>query len=56
MPGRLRVGRLGQGADVAGAMAFLASNEASYITGQSLLIGGGISLPSSLDIEAVTDG
>jgi 3-oxoacyl-[acyl-carrier protein] reductase len=53
---RVPVGRLGVGADIAGAMAFLASDEASYITGQSLLIDGGISLPSSLDIEAVTDG
>jgi 3-oxoacyl-[acyl-carrier protein] reductase len=56
MPARVPVGRLGTGDDIAGAMAFLASNEASYITGQSLLIDGGISLPSSLDIEAVTDG
>jgi 3-oxoacyl-[acyl-carrier protein] reductase len=56
MPGRVPVGRLGEGADIANAMAFLASDEASYITGQSLLIDGGISLPSSLDIEAVTDG
>lgn len=56
MPARVPLGRLGKGEDIAGAMAFLASNEASYITGQSLLIDGGIALPSSLDIEAVTDG
>jgi 3-oxoacyl-[acyl-carrier protein] reductase len=56
MPARVPVGRLGTGDDIAAAMAFLASNEASYITGQSLLIDGGIALPSSLDIEAVTDG
>jgi 3-oxoacyl-[acyl-carrier protein] reductase len=55
MPARVPLGRLGTGADIAGAMAFLASNEASYITGQSLLIDGGIALPSSLDIEAVTE-
>jgi 3-oxoacyl-[acyl-carrier protein] reductase len=55
MPARVPLGRLGQGADIAAAMAFLASDEASYVTGQSLLIDGGISLPSSLDIEAVTD-
>jgi 3-oxoacyl-[acyl-carrier protein] reductase len=55
MPARVPLGRLGTGDDVAGAMAFLASNEASYITGQSLLIDGGISLPSALDIEAVTE-
>ena len=55
MPARVPLGRLGTGADLAGAMAFLASDEASYITGQSLLIDGGIALPSSLDIEAVTE-
>jgi 3-oxoacyl-[acyl-carrier protein] reductase len=56
MPPRVPVGRLGVGADIAAAMVYLASTEASYVTGQSLLIDGGISLPSSLDIEAVTDG
>jgi 3-oxoacyl-[acyl-carrier protein] reductase len=56
MAGRVPVGRLGAGADIAGAMVYLASAEAAYVTGQSLLIDGGISLPSSLDIEAVTDG
>jgi 3-oxoacyl-[acyl-carrier protein] reductase len=56
MPPRVPVGRLGEGADIAGAMVYLASDEASYVTGQSLLVDGGISLPSSLDIEAVTDG
>jgi 3-oxoacyl-[acyl-carrier protein] reductase len=55
MAPRVPLGRLGQGADIAAAMAFLASDEAGYITGQSLLIDGGIALPSSLDIEAVTD-
>jgi NAD(P)-dependent dehydrogenase (short-subunit alcohol dehydrogenase family) len=56
MAPRVPMGRLGTGDDIAGAMAFLASNEAAYITGQSLLIDGGIALPSSLDIEAVTEG
>lgn len=55
MPPRVPVGRLGTGDDIAGAMVYLASPEASYVTGQSLLIDGGIALPSSLDIEAVTD-
>jgi 3-oxoacyl-[acyl-carrier protein] reductase len=55
MPPRVPVGRLGAGEDIAGAMVYFASPEASYVTGQSLLIDGGISLPSSLDIEAVTD-
>ena len=56
MAPRVPMGRLGTGDDIAGAMAFLASDEAAYITGQSLLIDGGIALPSSLDIEAVTEG
>lgn len=55
MPPRVPIGRLGTGDDIAAAMVYLASPEASYITGQSLLIDGGISLPSSLDIEAVTE-
>jgi 3-oxoacyl-[acyl-carrier protein] reductase len=50
MPARVPLGRLGKGADIAAAMAFLASDEAAYITGQSLLVDGGISLPSSLDV------
>jgi 3-oxoacyl-[acyl-carrier protein] reductase len=53
---RAPLGRVGEGDDIAGAMVFLASKDASYMTGQSLLVDGGISLPSSLDIEAVTDG
>jgi glucose 1-dehydrogenase len=35
-------GRLGQPRDVAGAVAFLASDEASYITGATLVIDGGL--------------
>ena len=35
-------GRLGQPHDVAGAVAFLASDEASYITGATLVIDGGL--------------
>ena len=52
---RTPLGRCGESDDIAGAMVFFASADASYVTGQSLLIDGGISLPSSLDIEAVTD-
>ena len=52
---RTPLGRCGESDDIAGAMLFLASRDASYLTGQSILIDGGISLPSSLDIEAVTD-
>jgi 3-oxoacyl-[acyl-carrier protein] reductase len=37
------LGRLGQPADVASAVAFLASDEAEYVTGQVLSVDGGIS-------------
>jgi 2-hydroxycyclohexanecarboxyl-CoA dehydrogenase len=36
--------RLGEPADVAGAVAFLASEEASFITGQTLSVSGGLTM------------
>ncbi len=44
LTGRIAAGRLGQPQDVASAVAFLAGEEASYITGQVLGVDGGISL------------
>ncbi len=41
------LGRLGTPEDVAHAILFLASKEASYITGQSLIIDGGQTLPEN---------
>lgn len=41
------LGRLGTPEDVAHAILFLASREADYITGQSLIIDGGQTLPES---------
>ncbi len=37
-------GRLGQPADVANAVAFLASDEASFITGQTVSVSGGLTM------------
>ncbi|HWQ00305.1 MAG TPA: 3-oxoacyl-[acyl-carrier-protein] reductase, partial [Vicinamibacterales bacterium] len=39
---RIPLGRLGTPEDVAGAVCFLASDEASYITGQVLAVNGGM--------------
>jgi len=37
-------GRLGSGGDVAAACAYLASNEAGYVTGQTLHVNGGMAM------------
>lgn len=37
-------GRLGQGSDVAAACAYLASDEAGYVTGQTLHVNGGMAM------------
>lgn len=42
---RIPLGRKGSPEDVAEAVAFLASEKASYITGATLLIDGGLSIP-----------
>jgi 3-oxoacyl-[acyl-carrier protein] reductase len=41
---RIPAGRLGVGADVAAAVAFLASDEASYLTGQTIHVNGGMAM------------
>ena len=37
-------GRLGKGADIAAAVAYLASDEAAYVTGQTLHVNGGMAM------------
>ncbi len=41
---RIPAGRLGEGADVAAAAVFLASDEAAYVTGQTLHVNGGMAM------------
>lgn len=43
------MGKLGDPEDIAYAMLFLASHEANYITGQTLIVDGGQTLPESID-------
>jgi NAD(P)-dependent dehydrogenase (short-subunit alcohol dehydrogenase family) len=45
---RYPLGRLGEPDDVAAAVAFLASSDASWITGQTLVVDGGVSLAPGL--------
>ena len=42
------MGRLGEPEDVAPALLILASHEAKYITGQTLVVDGGQTLPESI--------
>ncbi len=41
---RIPAGRMGSAAEIAAAAAFLASNEAAYITGETLQINGGMAM------------
>jgi len=45
------LGRLGTPRDVANAMLFLASDEASYITGTTIVVDGGQTLPEGADFR-----
>ncbi|WP_430910871.1 3-oxoacyl-[acyl-carrier-protein] reductase [Methylobacterium sp. sgz302541] len=42
--GRVPAGRLGQGAEVAAAAVYLASDEAAYVTGHTLHVNGGMAM------------
>lgn len=62
--GRVPIGRLGTAADVANAVSFLVSDQAGYITGQELLVDGGVTMsviaglprPKSVDGVGMTAG
>ena len=41
------VGRVGSADDVAYAMLYLASEQAGYVTGQSIVVDGGMTLPET---------
>ena len=45
MLGQIALGRLGGPADIARAVAFLAGPDASYITGETLHVNGGMYMP-----------
>jgi 3-oxoacyl-[acyl-carrier protein] reductase len=45
MLGQIALGRLGESADIARAVAFLASPAAAYITGETLHVNGGMYMP-----------
>ena len=42
--GRVPVGRLGSPDDIAAAVLYLASDEAGYVTGQTLHVNGGMAM------------
>ncbi len=41
---RIPAGKLGEGADIAAAVVYLASDEADYVTGQTLHVNGGMAM------------
>jgi 3-oxoacyl-[acyl-carrier protein] reductase len=43
--GRIPAARLGEGAEIAAACVYLASDEAAYVTGQTLHVNGGMAMP-----------
>jgi 3-oxoacyl-[acyl-carrier protein] reductase len=42
--GRVPMGRLGEGSEIAAAVVYLASDEAAYVTGQTLHVNGGMAM------------
>jgi NAD(P)-dependent dehydrogenase (short-subunit alcohol dehydrogenase family) len=50
---RIPLGRFAEPDDVAATVAFLASDDAAYVTGQTLVVDGGQTLGISLDLSGV---
>jgi len=48
MTASVPLGRLGTVDDIAAAVLFLASDEAAFITGQTIVVDGGQTLPEAL--------
>ena len=44
--GRIPMGRMGEGDEIGAAVAYLASDEAAYVTGQTLHVNGGMAMMS----------
>ncbi|MAC31167.1 MAG: beta-ketoacyl-ACP reductase, partial [Erythrobacter sp.] len=42
--GRIPMGRMGEGDEIGAAVAYLASDEAAYVTGQTLHVNGGMAM------------
>ncbi|WP_086607763.1 3-oxoacyl-[acyl-carrier-protein] reductase [Erythrobacter donghaensis] len=42
--GRIPMGRMGEGSEIGAAVAFLASREAAYVTGETLHVNGGMAM------------
>jgi 3-oxoacyl-[acyl-carrier protein] reductase len=54
MRSNIPLGELGEPADIGNAMAFLGSEEAKYITGQTVVVDGGQTLPeSSMALDSI---
>ena len=56
MESAIPLGRLGSARDVANAFLFLASDDASYITGTTIVVDGGQLLPEGNDFRIVPSG
>lgn len=48
----IALGRIGEPADIASAVAFLVSDAASWITGETMIIDGGLLLGNALGFRA----